>query len=92
MPKSKKNSDVFSEKQLKLQRQGASTDRSYQPIASELADEDEAFQKKTLGLEVPNNLVFSPRRIKVRVPTSARIRSSQQASPLVDQKNVSRKN
>ena len=49
---------------------------NYQPIATELADEEEEIQNKNSSVERPNNLVLTPQEPKFRVPTSAMIKSS----------------
>ena len=59
---------------------------NYQPIATELADEDEdeKIENKNSAIERPNNLVFTPDEPKFRVPTSVMIKSSEQPSPCED--------
>jgi|GEM_PF-2772508 len=64
----------------------------YQPIASELADEDEAFQNKTSAIERPNDLALTPHEPKFRVPNSVMIKSSEQPAPWEDKDRTSSSN
>jgi len=48
---------------------------SYQPIATELADDDERFQNKNSTVERPNDLVFTPQAPTLRIPTDVMIKS-----------------
>ena len=65
---------------------------NYQPIASELADEDEEIQNRDSALERPNNLVFTPQEPKFRVPTDVMIKSSELPSPWNDKDRSSSSN
>ena len=65
---------------------------SYQPIATELADEEETLQNKDSTLERPNNLVLTPQEPKFRVPTDVMIKSSEQPAPWEDRDRKSSSN
>ncbi len=65
---------------------------NYQPIATELADEEETLQNKDSTIERPNNLVLTPQEPRLRVPTSVMIKSSEQPSPWEDRDRPSSDN
>lgn len=96
MAKPKENHDVISEEEFTIQEKDAGeeflTGMSYQPIATEIADEEETLQNKESTLERPNNLVLTPQEPKFRVPTDVMIKSSEQPSPREDRDRKSSSN
>ena len=64
----------------------------YQPSASDLADDKDIPPTEGATLERPNNLVLTPQTTKLRVPSSAMVKSSEQPSPREDKDRKSSSN